>query len=242
MANEMRVSMYNERKQNETQLVEYFEKLDVMSVMREALSKNVQENKQKCKQEEKQMNLEMKEIDQSIQQLLNKKAKLREKLDELQETMNDYDDKLGQCDKLANEQLIFLQSDQFKQKWKEFEQGWNKWDYKQIVLWFKRIIGHPSLQFEQARSTNNDENIHGQLQDDHDETARDNDQTNNVNVVGNDHTKDDVSTTIDWELISSNLLRRELDGKFLLICDDKELIKLGFEFDKHRQLIVVEKY
>ena len=70
-------------------------------------------------------------------------------------------------------------------------------------------------------------------------TNRANDNTNNETRESEKGKDVDDINNIDWPLISSNLKRLEWDGDHLLICKEKQLIKLGFNNENIRKHLLV---
>ena len=101
----------------------------------------------------------------------------------------------------------------------KFEKEWKKWDIQSMIKWFKYVLMLKKFNDKEQDMMMND---NGQV---------DNDNQDNFDTPGASVAHD---IEINWQIILSNLSRKEWNGQYLSICNQSELKKLGFDNENDR--------
>ena len=224
-------------------------------------SKNLQENEATI--EELLVMIESKakqhvDIANGYDESLRRSKNFEHELQSKQATVNEYDVLLEKYKQFSQKSWQYLQSmeSQRNQALNKFESNWLDWDYKDVVFWFKIILGY----FECALKYKNisiNSGINGA--DNNSNLYNDNDNKVNVNFDANVNAKDKEDSKeqekeinilkIDFEnKIHSNLESQRIRGKFLSLINKNDLKNLGFEIFEHQCILhksiekLVEKY
>ena len=141
--------------------------------------------------------------------------------------LNNFEEFLSECDNTAIQDRSHL-LEKFKMKLiNVFEPNWIHWDHNSIFYWFKYIL-----------INNTHENINENKKDENDSKESENHsqfELQNLNVLS---IMKSMSKTIDWNKIQSNLTKKEMTGKWLMIIDEQELKKLGFNQEIDRNILM----
>ena len=240
----------------------YFEQVCQTFKLRQNLAKNICKINAKCQKQKRETSLAIAEIDKSIQLLLNKKSKFTQYMDTIEKTTDKCQNESNLYQKIGIKQEKLLKSNTFEHNLNEFEKNWSSWHCDQLLIWFKLMLALNNNYNYNTNCSNNviDQEIKVDVRDDvvvatgrRQNDAKPSDESNDNCVESDEKGVDvpkmiDIAIGIDWQFISSNLKRREWDGNHLLVCNEKELIKLGFEHDKKRNSLlfnvkrIIDKY
>ena len=156
------------------------------------------------------------------------------KQEDLEQTLIDYDDIL---ERYRNLNIM----DQLDEEWKQFEKSWKKWKPFEMVSWMAYkletnskylnfgVTDHNHIDFGDIDSTSNIDN--NNIDDENDVKHEDEEKLELLEETkGNIIPGDGVNVYIDWKAIENTLIKRQLWGKYFLICDERsELEKIGLK-------------
>ena len=115
-----------------------------------------------------------------------------------------------ECEKILKQKQTLVNSKEFASNWTQFEKNWTKWNYKQIVLWFKRVL---------TITANNDNNYNynnDTLQQQDEKQQQLQEITGQIVITRGNLISSSDKINPDWQFIETNLKRRELDPN--IIC------------------------
>ena len=229
--------MVDKLSQQEAQ--QYIEQFVKISITGQNLNKSIIEINEKCVKQKTESSLRITEIDKSIQLLLNEKTKITKKMNAAHQTMIQCKSKSTLCTNIVKNQLKLAKSREFAEKLENFEKQWSKWNSEQILVWFKAMVTisgnnstNKSKHSDNKSASIDDEDEKSELQLKHDIDGQVAVTPGGGNVIeDSDKYIRIVSSNdnVDWSSISLNLKTRDWDGDHLLICKEKQLIKLGFD-------------
>ena len=193
---------------------QYFTQLHQISNKQQELCQNINKIGDKCESDKAANRSRILEIDKTIESLLDEKKQLTQSMNQTEHMIVECQNKLNMCQSLAEKYLELIESPQFEKNLDNFEKEWPKWNHENILIWFKTILTQKSI--GSNTGTEDEKNEQVEIQDD----------DKKMSTVNNS----DIDN-VDWPLVSSNLQIRDWDGDHLLICKEKQLIKLGFNND-----------
>ena len=203
---------------------QYFTQLHQISARQRELCQNISKIHKKCETKQTETASRILEIDE--------KKHLTQNMDQTDQIILECENKLNMCKRIAKKHLELIESHEFELTLDNFEKEWSKWDDENILVWFKTILAKNSTKIVNINTINDNEDekntnivMDGQVAPTPGGTDMAEDDDKKMSNINND------SDNVDWSLLSLNLKRRDWDGDHLLICNEKQLIKLGFNND-----------
>ena len=188
---------------------------------------------------------EIERIDSLLTSLAIEKSELEKNFQDIElleqrmdSNANSLDNLVSKCKDLIEKDRkeMLLNFDEMFEK--DFEPKWKEWNCNQMFVWFKYLINN--VYFD-INNNNRVENENEDLQDKKDDLI--NGQIMETPGASGPNDKQANKSGLNqqvWDEILLKLQRftRDFGSKYLLLCDENELKKLGFENDKIRKFLV----